>query len=451
MRATVILRADWREPVEVLAACADEPFCVGLLSGGGQGRWSYVLRGPAEILVVAPDDPDDPFAAMQRLLGPRTPNLPDGPPFQGGLAGLMGYELGARIEPVGHPGHPDWPQLACGLYLQVLAFDHERGEVLAVGRGEDAAEARARAQAALRFLDEAPALGDPPSGPLTPAFEARTPGEVYEASVAAVVQRIVDGEIFQANIARVWGGRLAPGRRPFDLLRRLAGTSPAPFEAYMRTPERAVVSNSPERFVAVSDRGGLYVESRPIKGTRPRGDTPEGDEALKRELIGCDKDRAENLMIVDLMRNDLSRVCPAGVVAVSELFKIETFANVHHLVSTVTGRLAPGLGAVDLFEAAFPPGSITGAPKIQAMKVIADYEGPRGPYCGSIFWAGFDGGCDSSVLIRTVGFIEDARGWSFEARAGAGIVADSDPLQERLETEAKIAALQGAFVGSPAR
>ena len=137
--------------------------------------------------------------------------------------------------------------------------------------------------------------------------------------------------------------------------------------------------------------------------------------------------------------------------AVSELFKIETFANVHHLVSTVTGRLAPGLGAVDLFEAAFPPGSITGAPKIQAMKVIADYEGPRGPYCGSMFWAGFDCGCDSSVLIRTVGFIEDARGWSFEARAGAGIVADSDPVQERLETEAKIAALQGAFVGSPAR
>ena len=312
MRATVILRADWREPVEVLAACADEPFCVGLLSGGGLGRWSYVLRDPAEILAVNAEDPADPFAAMQRLLGPRAPNLPDGPPFQGGLAGLMGYELGARIEPVGHAGHPDWPQLVCGLYLQVLAFDHERGEVLAVGCGEDAAEAGARAQTALRFLNEAPMLGDAPSGPLTPAFEARTPGRDYEASVAAVVQRIVDGEIFQANIARAWGGRLVAGRRPFDLLRRLAGTSPAPFEAYMRTPLRAVVSNSPERFVAVSDHGELLVETRPIKGTRPRGDTPERDEALKRELIGCDKDRAENLMIVDLMRNDLSRVCPAG-------------------------------------------------------------------------------------------------------------------------------------------
>ena len=448
MRATVILRADWREPVQGLAACADEPFSIGLLSGGGDlGRWSYVLNAPSDVLVIACDDRRDPFAALQDRLGPRAPNAPDGPPFQGGLAGLMGYELGARIEPVGHLGHPDWPDLACGLYLQVLAFDHHRREVLALGRGQDEAEARARAQAALSTLEGAPPLADPPSGPLTTAFEARTPGPAYEASVAAVVERITNGEIFQANIARAWGGRLTQGFRPFDLVRRLVNDSPAPFASYLRTPGRAVVSNSPERFIAVADRGELYVETSPIKGTRPRGDTAERDEALKRELVACEKDRAENLMIVDLMRNDLSRVCPAGAVAVTELFRIETFANVHHLVSTVTGRLAPGLAAADLFEASFPPGSITGAPKIQAMKVIAQYEPPRGPFYGAMFWAGFDGGCDSNVLIRTAGFIEDANGWEFEARAGAGIVADSDPVQERLETEAKIAALQGAFLG----
>ena len=448
MRATVILRADWREPVQVLAARADEPFCIGLLSGGGElGRWSYVLNAPSEVLTIASDDRRDPFAVLQALLGARAANAPDGPPFQGGLAGLMGYELGARIEPVGHQSHPDWPDLTCGLYLQVLAFDHHRREVLAVGRGEDETEARARAEAALGVLQTAPPLAAPPVGPLTPAFEAATPGPAYEASVAEVVERITNGEIFQANIARAWGGRLTPGYRPFDLARRLAAESPAPFASYLRLPGQAVVSNSPERFIEVSDRGALHVETSPIKGTRPRGDTPERDEALKRELVACEKDRAENLMIVDLMRNDLSRVCPAGAVAVTELFRVETFANVHHLVSTVTGRLAPGLTAADLFEASFPPGSITGAPKIQAMKVIAQYEPPRGPFYGAMFWAGFDGGCDSNVLIRTVGFIEDAHGWRFEARAGAGIVADSDPVQERLETEAKIAALKGAFLG----
>ena len=150
-------------------------------------------------------------------------------------------------------------------------------------------------------------------------------------------------------------------------------------------------------------------------------------------------------MIVDLMRNDLARVCAPGSVRVPDLFAVESFANVHHLVSTVVGRLAATKGAVDLLSSAFPPGSITGAPKVQAMKVIAALETPRGPYCGSLFWAGFDGAFDSSVLIRTAAFVEDAGGWSLEARAGAGIVADSDPRAERLETEAKIAALARAL------
>jgi para-aminobenzoate synthetase component 1 len=150
-------------------------------------------------------------------------------------------------------------------------------------------------------------------------------------------------------------------------------------------------------------------------------------------------------MIVDLMRNDLARVCTLGSVKVPALFEVESFANVHHLVSTVTGRLAPGRDAFDLLRAAFPPGSITGAPKVQAMKTIAGLESPRGPYCGSLLWAGFDGALDSSVLIRTAACVQDTQGWRVEARAGAGIVADSDPRAERLETEAKIAALQRAL------
>jgi para-aminobenzoate synthetase component 1 len=453
MREIAAFRRPWRDPVEVAAAGADAPWALAFLSDGSavRGRWSYVMADPAKTLQLGPDDPRDPFQTLRALLGPPEPAPAEGPPFQGGIAGLLCYELGARLEGVGHRAHPDWPLAACALYDSVLAFDHHRREVLAIGRGTDAAGARRRAEAALQRLDQAPARPEPDlERPLTPAFETLTAGEAYEASVASVVERIAAGEIFQANAARVWGGRMARGARPFDLLERLWRTSSAPFAAYFRLPGRAVVSNSPERFVFVSNDGELTVETRPIKGTRPRGGDAAQDEALKRELVGCEKDRAENLMIVDLMRNDLSRVCPPGAVGVSELFAVETFANVHHLVSTVTGRLAPGLTAVDLLEAAFPPGSITGAPKIQAIKVIADYEGPRGPYCGSMFWAGFSGGCDSSVLIRTVGFVETPDGWRYEARAGAGLVADSDPVLERLETEAKIDALRRAFLGSTA-
>jgi para-aminobenzoate synthetase component 1 len=444
MRYVARLEASWREPLQVLNAWAERPYALALLSSGGErGRWSYLMQAPDQVLDVSPEDPRDPFAAMAELMGERAPPSPeDGPGFQGGLAGLLTYELGARLETVGHERHPDWPLLACGLYLSLLAFDHERRRVLAIGRGESEPEAQRRARKALTWLD-APA---PPAAParLAPAFESLTPGEAYEASVADVTRRIAAGEIFQANIARTWGGRLTTGARPFDLVARLGRSSPAPFCAYLRLPGRAVVSNSPERFLWVDSKSAI--ETRPIKGTRPRGASPAQDLQLRQELLDCEKDRAENLMIVDLMRNDISRVCPAGTVKTPELFRIESFANVHHLVSTVTGQLKPGLGVLDALRAAFPPGSITGAPKVQAIKVIAEYEGPRGPYCGSMFWAGLDGAGDSSVLIRTASFLEDAGGWRFEARAGAGIVADSDPHLERLETEAKIDALRRAFV-----
>jgi para-aminobenzoate synthetase component 1 len=264
--------------------------------------------------------------------------------------------------------------------------------------------------------------------------------------VAQIVRRIAAGEIFQANLARRWVGRLAPDAAPIDLMTRLADASPAPFAAYLRLPDRAIVSNSPERFVRVERRGGaLVAETQPIKGTAPRGASPAEDAALAASLAASAKDRAENLMIVDLMRNDLSRVCEAGHVAAPELFRLASFTNVHHLVSTVTGRLAPGRNASDLLRAAFPPGSITGAPKIQAMKVIAELEGGRGPFFGSMVWLGDDGTMDSSVLIRTAGFVHDDEGWRVEARAGAGIVADSDPASERAETDAKISALASSL------
>ena len=439
MRAATILERPWRGPEAVLSAFADAPWSCAFLSGGAgeRARWSYLLRDPDETLTVRAEDAGDPFAAMTALLGPPRPSNPDGPPFQGGVAGLASYELGDRVESLGLVRHPDWPDLAVGRFSRLLAFDHHLRRVLALGDSD------ADALIAAGWLDQADhktAIGS-----LVADAEPPTGADAYEAAVADVISRIHDGEYFQANIARLWTGRLAAGVRPFDLLARLAGQSAAPFAGYLRLPERAVVSNSPERFVSVGAGQTLTVETRPIKGTRPRGATPAEDAALAVELLASEKDRAENLMIVDLMRNDLSRVCTPGAVTTPELFKVESFANVHHLVSTVRGRLAPGLTAIDLLQAAFPPGSVTGAPKVQAMKSIARLEPPRGPYCGALLWAGFDGAFDSSVLIRTVGLVEDADGWRYEARAGAGIVADSDPRAERLETEAKIAALLRAL------
>ena len=455
MRHVVLISAPWRDPVWAAAPWRDEPFACAMISGGQGGRWSYLLRDPDATLVLAGDDPRDPFTALAELIGPPQAVEPDGPPFQGGVVGLASYELGDRVEPLGLK-RTGWPDLACARYPALLAFDHLQRRVLAIGRGGSHGFARAKAEAALGWL-EAPTPAEH-DGPLCEAL-IESDGAAYETAVAQVVERIHGGEIFQANIARVWTGRLATGANPYDLFTQLRSVSPAPFSAYLRLPGRAMVSNSPERFLKVNARDGggdLTIETRPIKGTRPRGADQAEDARLIAELSASAKDRAENLMIVDLMRNDLARVSPPGSVAVPELFKVETFANVHHLVSTVTGKLATGLTAADLLRAAFPPGSITGAPKVQAMRVISELEAPRGPYCGSLFWAGVDGAFESSVLIRTVGLEQDAlgeggEGWSFEARAGAGIVADSDPHAERLETEAKFAALRRALLEEPRR
>ena len=445
--ASVVREAAWRAPVEALAPFAEEPYALALLSGGSEAAWSYLLRSPVEVMEVPSGSGPDPFAAAAALIGPPTRRHADAPPFQGGLAGLASYELGLRREPSLEPApRTDWPDLAAGLYPALLAFDHRRRRILAVGRGRDQAEAAERAQAALAWLDH---RSPPPSPParLAQSFAPVGTADAYRAAVADVVARIVRGEIFQANVARAWAGRLAPEARPLDLFRALAAASPAPFAAYLRLRDRALVSNSPERFLRVDSEG--RAETRPIKGTRPRGRDPQEDQALARELADSAKDRAENLMIVDLMRNDLARACEPGSVEAPELFKLESFVNVHHLVSTVTGRLAAGAGAFELMAGAFPPGSITGAPKVQAMRVIAGHEPPRGPYCGSIFWAGFDGAFDSSVLIRTAALVAEPEGWRYEVRAGAGIVADSDPEMESAETEAKIAALAAAFGAQP--
>jgi para-aminobenzoate synthetase component 1 len=262
----------------------------------------------------------------------------------------------------------------------------------------------------------------------------------YLTAVARVREYILAGDIFQANLSQ----RLeAPLTEPaWTLYQRLRSINPAPFAAYIDFPEVTVMSASPERFVRVTVDGDI--EARPIKGTSPRGVGPEHDAALGLALTESEKDRAENLMIVDLLRNDLSRVSAPGTVHVPELFALEYFATVHHLVSTVTGRLAPGRDAIDLVHASFPGGSITGAPKVRAMEIIAELEpSQRGVYCGSIGYVSLTGATDLSIVIRTY-VVPPERGRVYFS-VGGGIVADSDPEGEYLETLDKARALIAAL------
>lgn len=409
---------EWVEPLDVAAGLRARDGALCLLSDGGpNGRHSYVAAEPDRVR-VEPMGPDGLGAAVATGMDRN-------------VVGVVAYDWGAR--PATGTREGVWPDLILARYPTMLVFDHLERRVRIRG---DAAQA-------VRWLAEArpPAPSAPPAeGFVEDAADGR-----YRAAVADVVARIGEGELFQANLARGWSGRLGQDADPFDVFARLAG-GPAPYGAWWRIGDRALVSNSPELFVTF-DPADHRVETRPIKGTRPRSADPVEDTARAAALIASEKDRAENLMIVDLMRNDLARVSEPGSVVVERLFALESFATVHHLVSTVAARARPGVGPGHVLQAIFPPGSITGAPKHQAMKVIAGHEPPRGPWCGSLFVIDEAGRMTASVLIRTVALWREADRWRFRAQAGAGITADSDPQAELEETEAKIVAIRRALVG----
>jgi para-aminobenzoate synthetase component 1 len=287
-------------------------------------------------------------------------------------------------------------------------------------------------------------ISSAPSYPVPDAPGVRS--NFTRAGYLDAVQRVIDyvfaGDIFQANLSQRLEAPLVG--TPLDLYRRLRHSNPAPFSAYLDYGDVVVASSSPERFLRVEPGG--RVETRPIKGTRPRGLSPEHDAALAQALAESDKDRAENVMIVDLLRNDLSRVCRAGTVQVPELFTIEHYATVHHLVSTVVGELASGRGPVDLLRAAFPGGSITGAPKVRAMQIIAELEPTqRAVYCGAIGYLSRTGALDTSIVIRTCLVL----GREVYFQVGGGIVADSDPELEYRETLDKARGLIAALAPAP--
>ena len=436
----------YRDPATAFATFSADPVAALLDSAaeaGGRGRYSYIAADPFQ-LVIAGERAADPFAALEAALKPfRLQNDPGLPPFQGGAVGYLGYELGRHLERLPPPPAAglDVPDMVFGLYDTVAAFDVETRRAWIVARDvasrpppETRVETRAEAMAAR--IAAAPRLA-PLSWSPAGTWTAELTREAFEENVARAIDYIHAGDIFQANLTLRLLADMPQGLDPFTLYKRLRALSPAPFAAFLNTGKgMAVASASPERFLQLTPDG--RVSTRPIKGTRPRSRTPDEDRALARDLVASEKDRAENLMIVDLLRNDLSRVSRLGSVEVGELAGLESFANVHHLVSEVRGTLFPNLGPVDLLRATFPGGSITGVPKIRAMEIINELEpARRGPYCGAIAWIGFDGAMDSSIVIRTL-VVKDGM---VAAQAGGGIVADSDPAAEYDEAMDKAWAL----------
>jgi para-aminobenzoate synthetase component 1 len=379
--------------------------------------------------------------------------VPDLPPFQGGIAGLFGYEFCHELETIPRPRHDEFnlPHMLVRRYDWLISFDHRQGRAWVVSNAPTVDTAAAQIQAVREAVSRParrPRARPYYHGRIAPLARHRLPGYPgvvsnfdragYEAAVRRVVEYIRAGDCYQVNLSQ---RLLAPlTGHPRDLYGRLRERNPAPFGAYFESGYFAIASASPERFLKVTAAGD--VETRPIKGTRPRGRTPAEDEANRRELLASAKDRAENVMIVDLMRNDLGRVCKYGSVDVTKLCELESYRTVHHLVSEVVGKLRPGMTAFDLLRAAFPGGSVTGAPKVRAMEIIAELEPTaRGPYCGSLGYIGFDGAMDTNILIRTFTL---GRGWA-QFPVGGGIVADSDPAAEYEETLHKAAGLLRAL------
>jgi para-aminobenzoate synthetase component 1 len=446
--------------IDVAEAFRDVPGLALLESArpGRNARWTYLTADPVAVL-EGPSPGGDPFAVARRLLArldggaPTTPitviesesgataaepvAARDLPPFIGGLVGYLAYDLGHELErlPTIAADDQGLPGLRLALHDWVVAWDRRTGAAWLAGRAIDGDAARLDrrlAEVRERIRRPRPTTTRPEAADsATLEFTSSLDRAAYESGVDKVRERIARGDIYQANLTRRLAASFSDD--PWPLYRRLRTGDPSLFSAYLDLGRgQAILSASPEPFLSV-DRSGI-VASDPIKGTRARGRTRQEDRALAAELLGSAKDRAENVMIVDVLRNDLGRVCVAGSVRVPRLCRLERTAAVQHLVSTVTGRLAPGRDAFDLLAASFPGGSITGAPKIRAMEILEELEPVRrGPYTGALGWWGPDGAMATSILIRT--FIADGR--RLTLHVGGGITYRSDPSEEWDETVAK--------------
>lgn len=375
---------------------------------------------------------DDPFALLQSQLA-RFPAASSDLPFTGGAIGYFAYDLGRRIEslPELATNAEQLPEMAVGIYDWVLLVDHQAQRCQLLSHDFDPHTQKIWPELLRRFQQLKPLTTQ---FKVQGALQCNLNDTAYAKAFRRIQHYIREGDCYQVNLAKRF--EINAEGDPWIAYRQLRTHNAAPFSAFLDTPKASILSSSPERLLSVRDG---HIETKPIKGTRPRNLINAAQDAQNAvDLQKSLKDRAENLMIVDLLRNDLGKVCVPSSIRVPKVFALESFATVHHLVSTVTGELAPEQSAVSLLRACFPGGSITGAPKLRAMQIIEELEPHRrGVYCGSIAYIGFDGNMDSNITIRTLVFNQNKlRFW-----AGGGIVADSECTDEHQEVLDKAAAM----------
>ena len=436
-------------------------------------RFSFVAADPIESFVVPGcADPDDAESIRKvlrqmksRMAGFSCQTIPGLPPFQGGLAGMLSFDAGLALLGVEYEksNHSETPLVQFGIYDVVFAFDHKQGKVWAISQGVPShTPAERRSQSRERFEKHVCAFEgrhNSSSGPLLVPTSQASSSRLYplpgsdgvfsthsSSTYANMVQSGIDlvraGDIFQVNLAQQFS--VAGSFNPLEIYKKARVCNPAPFAGYLDFGDAAIVSMSPERFLKVT-RGS--VSMHPIKGTRRVLSRPEADLYASADLHSSEKDRAENVMIVDLVRNDLSRVCEPKSVVVEALCRLERFRYVQHLVSVVSGRLVAGASALDAVLAAFPGGSITGAPKYRACEIICQLEAnERGPYCGTLGYVGFDGNADLNILIRT--FVVGENNITFSA--GGGVTVGSDPAMEYAESLHKAEGMLSVFESTAA-
>lgn len=430
--AMIALRLPFIEPALAFAAFADQAQIVFLDSASSQdprAKISYLCFAPHATLTLMPGA--DPYTTLRDWLTSfSAPLRPAAWPFDfaGGAVGFIGYDLareaagvGSRFAPL-----PACPAGWFGLYTSLLGFDLTQRSLFYLGPEEGLADVVARLEQAKVLSESCPEL----------FFQSEVEQPDYARRHEALRAYIAAGDVYQANLTLRFIAPRPAALNPTSLYQRLRALSPAPFGAYLDTGACQLACASPERFLRLAPTG--EVETRPIKGTAARQPTPAADAQAAEALRANPKERAENLMITDLLRNDLGRVCDIGSVRVPELWSVESYAQAHHLVSAVTGRLRAGLDVFDLLAATLPGGSITGAPKYRAMQIIDELEaGPRGAYCGALAWIGFDGAMDSAIIIRTLTVTKD----QLYAQAGGGITWDSVWTAEYEEALVKISPL----------
>ena len=446
---------------DTFAKIAHTPYSLLLDSADpthNDARYSYILTNPLETIECKGDEITLTTREKLRVLRSKNPldivqerihnfaknieTVAGLPPFQGGAAGLLSYDLGRTLEEL--PNHaitnPDMPDMAIGIYDQVIAFDHELEQAWIITHARKELEAQMK-QSVLHHNLSAPASTNSRIEHTPLQWQGALKPAAFKERINRVKNYILEGDIFQANLAHRFEATLPIWFDPYSHYQHLRTVNAAPFCSYFNLGEIKIASASPERFLQCTSQG--HVSTKPIKGTIKRGLSSAHDAHCKDTLANSYKDRAENIMITDLMRNDLSKCCTPESINVPNLCNIESFTNLHHMVTEVTGTLREDQTPIDLLKATFPGGSITGAPKIRAMEIIEELEThQRGPYCGSIAVIGFNGTLDCSILIRTLVY----EGNNVSLSVGGGITALSNADDEYEETMTKAKAVFDSFI-----